>query len=156
MKHQKEKPQKSKRHLKIPTYPGGKTAFVQFIMDNLSYPEEALKNKVEGTVYLQYTVDNIGTVGDIEIIHGIGSGCDEEAIRLVKMLKYDPERNKGIRMKTRMKTRIRFELPAHLKPVPSVQLNYTTTSPAPSTDASSPSGPKESTGYGYSIQFGPS
>ena len=153
MKHQKDKSQKSSRHLKIPTYPGGKNAFVQFIMDNLSYPEEALKNHIEGTVHLQYTVDNIGTVGDIEIIHGIGFGCDEEAIRLVNLLCYDPERNKGIRMKTRMKTRIRFELPAHLKPAPSVQLNYSTTSTPPSTSPKSPSSPKESTGYGYSIQF---
>jgi TonB family protein len=152
MKHNQDKPHKNKRFLKIPSYPGGKEAFRTFIEENLQYPEEALKNLIEGTVYLQYTVDNIGTVADEIIIHGIGYGCDEEAMRLVRMLKYDPERNKGMRVKTQMKTRIRFELPAHLKPQPTVNFAYTPTATDKKKGEDQKPSPPET--YGYTINLG--
>jgi protein TonB len=146
-KNPKDKAHRGQRFLKLPSYPGGKQAFLKFVEDNMMYPETALENKIEGTVYLEYTVDNIGTVGDIVITHGIGSGCDEEAVRLIRMLRYDPEKNKGVRMKTRMKSRIRFELPSHLKPPPGLQLNYITPavkeSPGPTSD--------DKSGYGYTL-----
>lgn len=128
MKKQNGKPHKEKRFLTLPSYPGGKKAFIRFIEEHLVYPEQALENRIEGTVYIDYTVDNIGNVGDETIIHGIGYGCDEEALRLVRLLKYDPKKNRGVRMKTKMKTRIRFELPANLKPAPAISYNYTTSS----------------------------
>lgn len=127
MKKHNDKPHKEKRFLTIPSYPGGKKAFIKFIEDNMVYPVPAIENRIEGTVYIDYTVDNIGNVSDEIIVHGIGFGCDEEALRLVRMLRYDPKKNRGVRMKTKMKTRIRFELPTHLKPYPSISYNYTNT-----------------------------
>jgi TonB family protein len=124
MKHPKDKPHKEKKFLKLPSYPGGNKEFIRFIVENLRYPEEALKNLVEGTVYLEYTVDNIGRVADEVVMHGIGHGCDEEALRLVRMLKYDPVKNRGVKMKAKIKTRICFELPESIKPVPSIQVTY--------------------------------
>jgi TonB family protein len=147
MKHSKDKPHKNKKFLKVPSYPGGKIAFLSFVEENLQYPEEALKNLVEGTVYLEYTVDNIGTVADELVIHGIGYGCDEEALRLIRMLKYDPARNRGMRVKTKMKTRIHFELPPHLKPQTSVNISYTSANKEEKPEQGSP---PPST-YGYTI-----
>jgi TonB family protein len=125
MKKSNEKPHKEKKFLVLPTYPGGKQAFVAYITENLRYPEEAIENSVEGTVYLSYSVDDTGLVCDETIIHGIGYGCDEEALRLIRSLKYDPVRNRGIRVKSKMKTRIRFDLPGKLKNNSDLQLNYT-------------------------------
>ncbi|MBK7171850.1 MAG: energy transducer TonB [Bacteroidales bacterium] len=149
MKNRSDKGHKEKKFLEIPSYPGGKQAFIKFIEEQLIYPEEALQNLIEGTVYLEYTVDNIGTVGDVIITHGVGFGCDEEALRLVSLLRYDPKRNRGIRMKTKMKTRIRFDLPAHLKPQPTINITYT----SPVTENKIPPVVNPGEGYGYTINL---
>jgi TonB family protein len=153
MKHSKDKPHKDKKFLKLPSYPGGNQEFIRFIAENLKYPEQALKNLVEGTVYLEYTVDNIGTVAEEVVKHGIGYGCDEEALRLVRMLKYDPEKNRGVRMKTKMKTRIRFELPASVKPQPTLNVTYVSTPTIKKVKPEQPSQPsKPSIGYTITIK----
>ena len=150
MKNYQDKPHKDKKFLKIPSYPGGNREFIRFIAENLRYPEPALKNLVEGTVYLEYTVDNIGTVADEVVIHGIGHGCDEEALRLVRMLKYDPEKNRGVKMKSRIKTRIRFELPESVKPEPSINVTYVPTPTVKKVKPKQPSEPSRPS-YGYTI-----
>lgn len=127
MKHSNDKPHKERKFLKLPSYPGGNKAFIRFISDNLVYPVQALNDRIEGTVYLEYTVDNVGKVGDEFVAHGIGHGCDEEALRLIRMLQYEPVKNRGVRMKAKMKTRIRFELPLSVVPAPEVNITYTTT-----------------------------
>jgi len=96
----------------MPVYPGGKDSFRAFVAENLRYPEAALQNNIQGTVYLEYTVDNIGTIDNIVVTRGIGYGCDEEAVRLVKLITYPSVRNRGVKMKVSMKTRIAFTLPA--------------------------------------------
>ncbi len=96
----------------MPVYPGGKDSFRAFVAENLRYPEAALQNNIQGTVYLEYTVDNIGTIDNIVVTRGIGYGCDEEAVRLVKLITYPSVRNRGVKMKVTMKTRIAFTLPA--------------------------------------------
>ncbi len=76
-----------------------KEAYLKFISDNIVYPEQALINKVEGLVYVAYTVNNIGEIVDIVIEKGIGYGCDEEAIRVIRLMKYSAARNRGVKMK---------------------------------------------------------
>jgi len=131
MKQNDSKNPKKKNFLRIPSYPGGKEAYRKFIFENLVYPEEALSKKVEGLVYVEYTVNNIGEIVDVEVKKGIGSGCDEEAIRLVRMLTYEPARNRGIKMKALMKTRIHFKLTGNTQTLvqPGIQVNYTSTNP---------------------------
>jgi len=115
MKHSDDNHHKSRKFLKMPVYPGGKDSFRAFVAENLRYPESALQNNVQGTVYLEYTVDNIGTIDNIIVTRGIGYGCDEEAVRLVKLITYPSVRNRGVKMKVTMKTRIAFTLPAKQK-----------------------------------------
>lgn len=129
MKQNDPKNPKKKNFLRIPIYPGGKDAYLKFISDNTIYPEKALSNKVEGSVYMVYTVNNIGEIADIEVTKGIGSGCDEEAVRVIRLMQYEPARNRGVKMKVEMKTRINFKLPEVVQPdnQAGVQVNYTST-----------------------------
>ncbi|NVO18297.1 MAG: energy transducer TonB [Bacteroidetes bacterium] len=149
MKHPEDKPHKNKKFLKVPTFPGGTTEFVKFIAENLKYPEEAIKNQTEGTVYLEYTVDDLGNIGDELVVHGIGHGCDEEALRLVRLMKYPAVKNRGVRLKSKMKTRIHFELPLHLKPSVPLNISYVTTTQPKTEKPETPSRPS----YGYTINL---
>ena len=120
---------KKKKFIELPKYPGGKNAFKEFVSQNLIYPEEALRKGVEGIVYAEYEVDNLGNVIDVRIKKGIGSGCDEETIRILNLLEYEPVHNRGLRVKSKMKARILFKLPVtpSVDQVQSVNINYTIT-----------------------------
>lgn len=152
MKHNDPKNSKKKTFLRVPTFTGGKEAYLNFIKDNVVYPEQALLNKVEGLVYISYTVDNIGEIVDVEITKGIGYGCDEEALRVIRLLKYEPARNRGVKMKVQMKTRIHFKLPETAQPASNsnLQLNYTTAVPE---NANSPEHKPQAV-YNYTIKLG--
>src|ERR1700709_2744857 len=91
-----KKKAKPESFIKQPRYPGGSKALEEFIRSNLKYPDEALENKIEGTVTLKYDLNVFGAVTDISVVHGIGYGCDEEAVRLVKMLQFEKKRYKGL------------------------------------------------------------
>lgn len=64
-----------------PRYPGG---IIKYLSSNLQYPEEAKRLKIEGQVQVDFIVTKDGDVKDIKVIKGIGGGCDEEAVRLIK------------------------------------------------------------------------
>lgn len=88
-----KKKRKDRHFIKKPTYPGGPKALKIFISTHLKYPEEAREKNIKGTVTLRYTIDQHGRVVDAKIISGLGHGCDEEAIRVVKMLRFDVPKN---------------------------------------------------------------
>lgn len=151
MKHNNPKNRQKKNFIRIPAFPGGKDAYRQFIKENIVYPEQAILNKVEGYVHVVYTVNNIGEIVDAEVTKGIGFGCDEEAIRVIRMMKYEPVRNRGVRMKVEIKTRIQYNLPEN---VPNnnqaeIQLNYLSTTPE---KQNSPE-PKSQAVYNYTINL---
>ncbi|MDR2292699.1 MAG: energy transducer TonB [Prevotellaceae bacterium] len=102
-------PEKKQKHFLIqPTYPGGNKALSEFITKNLRYPEHAVQNNISGSVHLQYTVNDDGIVESVQVLKGLGYGCDEEAVRIVKLLKFGKVKNRGIRLKTTKKIRINF------------------------------------------------
>lgn len=101
----------TKNFLKRPEYPGGKKAFKEYVKKNLVYPEEALKKGVEGVVHLIARIDDNGQVNEVEVEKGIGSGCDKEAVKLIKGIQFGAVSNKGVRLKTRQRFRIEFRLP---------------------------------------------
>ncbi len=75
----------------MPEYPGGTQALYSFLAKNIKYPKTAKKNNVEGTVYVKFVVDEDGSVINPVIVRGIGAGCDEEVIRVIKkMPKWKP------------------------------------------------------------------
>lgn len=69
---------------RAPQFPGGEEGLKQFITDNLQLPPEALKAEVTGKVYVSFTVGDKGLLQDIKVIKGLGYGCDEEAVRLIR------------------------------------------------------------------------
>lgn len=91
---------------------GGRKAFKQYLEKNLRYPSEALRKKVEGRVTIQFMVQENGELSDFKIIKGIGSGCDEEVIRLIQQgPKWTPAKKNNDSLKDIVKVRMKFELP---------------------------------------------
>ena len=52
---------------------------------NLKYPTEAKRNKIQGRVYISFIVEADGSLSEPKVLRGIGSGCDEEAVRVMKL-----------------------------------------------------------------------
>ena len=104
-----------KKFLKLPEYPGGNEAFKKYIKDNLKYPEKAIEQKIEGIVHLVAEINDNGEVEQVLIEKSLGYGCDEEASRLLKNIKFGGVKNRGIRLKTKKRFRIEFKLPPQSK-----------------------------------------
>ena len=89
-----------------PSFPGGMANFYAFIAKTVRYPEEALKNNVEGKVFLSYIVETDGRLTAIKVVRAIGSGLDEEAVRV---LKSSPKWTPGYNGRTPV--RVQYNLP---------------------------------------------
>lgn len=90
----------------------GNRAFKQYLEKNIRYPEQAKSTNVEGRVTVQFTVDINGALTNFVILRGIGSGCDEELIRLIKEgPKWIPTKRDSQPVQDKAKVRLKFELP---------------------------------------------
>lgn len=76
----------------------------------IKYPEIAKKAGVEGPVFLQFIVDEMGNVSDAMVMRGIGAGCDEEAIKAILSSKFIPGRQRGKAVKVKFSLSVRFRL----------------------------------------------
>ena len=91
---------------------GGRRAFKQYLEKNLQYPEQALAENIEGKVTVQFTVESSGQLSDFKVLKGIGHGCEEEVIRLVKQgPKWNPTRRNTESLRDKVKVRMKFTLP---------------------------------------------
>jgi len=96
---------------KQPEYPGGEEARMKFLIENIKYPELAVKNNVRGKVFVSFNVELDGSVTQIKVLRGIGSGCDEEAVRVIKMMpEWIPGELKGKPIVTNFVIPIKFDL----------------------------------------------
>jgi protein TonB len=118
-----KKERKDESFIKKPIYKGGGKAMNEFIYGLLKYPKEAAESKIEGVVFCKYDIDYQGNVIDVRVIKGIGYGCDEEAVRVVKLLKFEIPKNPR-----NLKILFHKDIQIHFKPV-AVQI------PKPSTQA---------------------
>jgi len=95
----------------MPEYPGGNEEMARFIMKNIRYPEIAKDNGIKGKVIIEFVVDKDGYVADVTIKKGIGGGCDEEAMRIVKkMPQWKPATHNGKPINVKMVLPINFSL----------------------------------------------
>lgn len=85
---------------------GGLNALQQMI----KYPQLAREAGIEGRVYVQFIINKNGEVEDPNVIRGIGGGCDQEALRVVKKAKFVPGRQRGRAVRVRFVLPIRFKL----------------------------------------------
>lgn len=94
-----------------PVYIGGQTAMIQFLSKNLQYPAEAMGKNVQGTVYVSFIVEKDGSISNVVLKRDIGSGCGEEAVRVVKMMpKWTPGKQKGKAVRTQFILPVSFKL----------------------------------------------
>jgi TonB family protein len=103
---------KPESFIRQPKYPGGNKAMDDFIKHQMKYPEEALNNRVEGTVSVDIDIDVNGKVTSAKVKHGIGYGCDEEALRLVNLLRFEKKKYQGMYVLFHRTVNIHFRLPA--------------------------------------------
>lgn len=93
-----------------PEFPGGMDALNAFLKENIRYPEAARKERLEGTVYVTFTVEPNGSISNPRILRDIGLGCGDEAIRIVKsMPRWKPGKQRG------KPVRVQFNLPVKFK-----------------------------------------
>jgi len=91
---------------------GGRQEFKRYLERSIVYPELALENKVEGKVTIQFTVEKSGELTDFKVIKGLGFGCDQEVIRLIKQgPKWAATKRNAEAVKDKVKVRLRFRLP---------------------------------------------
>lgn len=94
-----------------PVYPGGQEALMSLIKDNLVYPIEAKEKEVEGTVYASFIIEKDGSVSDIKIIKSIGSGCDEEVLRVLNLMKkWEPGKQNGKYVRVQFNLPVKFSM----------------------------------------------
>jgi protein TonB len=90
---------------------GGMTSFYKYLVDNMKYPPQARRFGVEGKVTLQFVVDKNGSISDVIVLRGIGSGCDEEAVRVMKNAPpWSPGKQRGKPVKQRCIMPISFKM----------------------------------------------
>jgi TonB family protein len=96
---------------KMPQFPGGEKALVEFMQGSIKYPQDAKDANLEGIVIVQFNVNEDGTLSDAEIARGLGMGCSEEALRVVKsMPDWIPGKQNGKNVKVKFTLPIRFKL----------------------------------------------
>ncbi|MFP4469056.1 MAG: energy transducer TonB [Bacteroidales bacterium] len=93
-----------------PRYPDESPTFINFMLRNLNYPDAAVKQSISGTVELFFVVEPWGGISNLKIEDGVGAGCNEEAIRLVRLLRWMPGVKDGKAVRTRMNLSISFNL----------------------------------------------
>ncbi len=83
---------------------------IEGLQKRVSYPEIAKKAGVEGTVFLQFIVDENGNVVDPAVVKGIGAGCDEAALEAIRTAKFKAGRQRGKPVKVKFSLPVRFRL----------------------------------------------
>ncbi len=95
----------------VPEFPGGIQAFGEFLGKNIKYPAKARENKVQGRVIISFIVEKDGSLSDVRIRRGIGSGADEEAVRVINLSpKWKPGIQNGHTVRVQYSVPISFTL----------------------------------------------
>lgn len=96
---------------RMPSFPGGDIARKKYLAKNLRYPIQAVDDGIQGTVYVNFVVKTNGSLTDIKILRGIGGGCDEEALRVVKkMPAWNPGYQNGRNVPVRYTLKVDFKI----------------------------------------------
>ena len=94
-----------------PTPKGGMQAFYEYVGKEFEYPRQARELRIEGKVFVQFVIEKDGSITGVKVARGIGAGCDEEAMRVVKNApKWNPGKQRGQPVRVRMVLPITFKL----------------------------------------------
>ena len=95
----------------MPEFPGGEDAMIAYLKSHMNYPKLAESIGIEGTVFVQFVVNTRGKISRIEVLRGIGGGCDKEAGRVIKsMPAWKPGTQDGHKVNVSFVLPVKFEL----------------------------------------------
>lgn len=95
----------------VPEFPGGATKMYDFIAQNMVYPKEAQRENISGSVIVKFIVTKEGNLEDIQLLKGIGFGCEDEVKRIIgEMPKWKPGKQNGIAVNTYFSMPVVFKL----------------------------------------------
>ena len=94
----------------MPQFPEGEAKLMEHIAKNIKYPQEARERGIQGRVFVGFVVEPDGSVSNVKVLRGIGGGCDEEAVRVIKSLpKWKPGKQRG------KEVRVSYQIPVVFK-----------------------------------------
>lgn len=94
----------------MPQFPGGQIAMMKYIMENMKYPKQAMKEGIQGRVTVRFIVEKDGSISDVKPILSVHPLLNKEAVRVVEsMPKWTPGKQNG------KPVRVRFNLPVMFK-----------------------------------------
>lgn len=92
-------------------FPGGWAAFYEFVGKKMKYPAKSKRMGIEGKLYVQFVIEKDGSLTAFEVVRGLASDCDAEAIRVLDMVpNFEPARHNGKKVRQRMILPIHFKL----------------------------------------------
>ncbi len=95
----------------MPEFIGGMDAMFTYLSKELKYPENAVKDKTEGKVFIEFIVEKDGTITDQKVLKGVTAEMNSEALRVVSAFpKWKPGKNKGVDVPVKMVLPINFKL----------------------------------------------
>ncbi len=94
----------------LPEFKGGQDAMNKFLAENLKYPAAARESAIQGKVIVRVQLDEKGKIIQSEIGNGLGAGCDEEALRVVRLMKFNPGALRGVPTKMWLSVPVGFKL----------------------------------------------
>ncbi len=95
----------------MPEFPGGRAALMKYLATNIKYPPYAKEAGIQGRVFINFVVEKDGSITAVKVLRGIGGGCDEEAIRVVKnMPKWSPGMQRGKPVRVSFNLPVKFTL----------------------------------------------
>lgn len=89
---------------------GGYSTFYQAVAKKIKYPRAAEQNGVEGKVYVSFIVEKDGTLSQLKLVTGIGYGCDEEALKSIPSIAWNPGKQRGKPVRVKMILPITFAI----------------------------------------------
>lgn len=95
----------------MPQFPGGDAKLYEYIQKNLKYPMMARESDIQGRVFVNFVVEPDGSISKVNVMRGIGGGCDEEAVRVIEsMPKWKPGKQRGSAVRVSYTVPIIFKL----------------------------------------------
>lgn len=92
------------------SFPGGLSAWAKYLSNEMKYPRQAQRMGIEGRVFVQFIVERDGSLTDVKVVKGIGAGCDEEAMRVIKNgPKWKPGKQRGKPVRQKYIQNIQFK-----------------------------------------------
>ena len=94
----------------MPSFPGGEGKLMEYVAKNIKYPQIARETGIQGRVFVGFVVEPDGSISNVKLLRGIGGGCDEEAMRVIKSLpKWKPGKQRG------KAVRVSYQIPVFFK-----------------------------------------